>query len=66
MSLSVITALSIPGVDMMLNMTIGDVIKLVDNSGVDEKQMTELVEDLREAFKQWVTCDHQYNNYDIL
>jgi len=51
---------------MMLNMTIGDVIKLVDNSGVDEKQMTELVEDLREAFKQWVTCDHQYNNYDIL
>ncbi|KAK2165039.1 hypothetical protein NP493_1368g00012 [Ridgeia piscesae] len=44
-----------PSVDEMLNMKIGDVIKLVDVSGVDEKQMTELVEDLREAFKQWLT-----------
>ena len=51
---------------MMLNMAIGDVIKLVDESGVDEKQMTELVEDLREAFKQWVIYDHKCNNYDIL
>ena len=39
----------------MLNMRIGDVIKLVDVSGIDEKQMVELVEDLREAFQQWVT-----------
>ena len=38
----------------MLSMKIGDVIKLVDVSGVDEKQMVELVEDLREAFQQWV------------
>ena len=50
----------------MLNMKIGDVIKLIDVSGVDEKQMTELVEDLREAFKQWVKYDHLHNNYDML
>ena len=53
---------SVSGVDKMLNMKIGDVIKLVDVSGVDEKQMAELVEDLREAFKQWVTYDHLHNN----
>ena len=47
-------------------MNIGDVIKLVDVSGVEEKQMTELVEDLREAFKQWVTYAHVHNNYDSL
>lgn len=39
----------------MLNMKIGDVIKLVDASGVDENLMIELVEDLREAFQQWVS-----------
>ena len=54
------------GVDKMLNMKICDVIKLVDVSGVDEKQMTELVEDLREAFKQWVTYDHLHNNSAML
>ena len=47
----------------MLNMRIGDVIKLVDVSGVDEKQMVELVEDLREAFQQWVT--HIYIYIDV-
>ena len=50
----------------MLNMKIGDVIKLVDVSGVDEKQIAELVEDLREAFKQWVTIEHQHNNYNMV
>ncbi len=57
--------ISVSGVDEMLNMKIGDVIKLVDVSGVDEKQMTELVEDLREAFKQWVIYDHQHMSYNI-
>ena len=38
----------------MLNMSIGDVIKLVDVSGVDEKVVVELVDSLREAFQEWV------------
>ena len=38
----------------MLDMPIGDVIKLVDASGVDEEVMIKLVEDLREAFQHWV------------
>ncbi|KAI0241220.1 hypothetical protein LSAT2_032838 [Lamellibrachia satsuma] len=37
----------------MLDMPIGDVIKLVDASGVDEEVMIKLVEDLREAFQHW-------------
>ena len=56
---------SVSGVERMLNMKIGDVIKLVDVSGGDEKQMAELVEDLREAFKQWVIYE-QHNNYHML
>ena len=35
-------------------MSIGDVIKLVDVSRVDEKAMVELVGTLRDAFQQWV------------
>ena len=39
----------------MLDMPIGDVIKLVDTSGVDEQMMIQLVEDMREAFQLWVS-----------
>ena len=45
---------SISGVDKMLDMSIGAVIKLVDASGIDEKVVVELVESLREAFQEWV------------
>jgi len=38
----------------MLNMSVGEVIKLVDAMGVDEKAIVELVKTLRDAFKQWV------------
>ena len=39
----------------MLDMPVGDVIKLADASGVDEKIMIQLVEDMREAFQVWVS-----------
>lgn len=41
-------------------MPIGEVIKLVDASGVDEEVMIQLVEDLRDAFQHWVRiyCVH--------
>lgn len=54
LSLSNTKMFSFSDIDAMLNMIIGDVIKLVDVSGIDEKQMVELVEVLREAFQQWV------------
>ena len=38
----------------MLDQPIGDVIKLVDASGVDEELVIQLVEDMREAFQHWV------------
>ena len=39
----------------MLGMPIGDVIRLVDTSGIDEKMMMKLVENMREAFQLWVS-----------
>ena len=44
----------------MLNMNIGDVIKLADASSLDVKQMVQLVGDLREAFQHWVTYVYFY------
>ena len=38
----------------MLNMSIGDVIKVVDASTAAEDVVVELVDGLREAFQQWV------------
>jgi len=48
-------SINISAVSKMLDMSIGDVIKLVDTSGVDEKMMIQLVEDMREAFQLWVS-----------
>ena len=52
-------------------MDIGNVIKVVDASGVDTLTMIEMVEGLREAFQQWVgmclllinyiLCEHSNN-----
>ena len=49
-----IKLINLSAVSKMLDMPIGDVIKLVDASGVDEEVMIKLVEDLREAFQHWV------------
>ena len=38
----------------MLDLPIGDVIKLFDASGVDEEVIIQLVEDMRDAFQLWV------------
>ena len=38
----------------MLDRPIGDVIKLVDASGVDEEVIIQLVENMRDAFQVWV------------
>ena len=45
---------SVSAVEGMLNMDIGNVIKVVDANGVDTLTMIEMVEGLREAFHQWV------------
>ena len=62
---------SVSAVEGMLNMDIGNVIKVVDASGVDTLTMIEMVEGLREAFQQWVEmcllliyyilCEHSNN-----
>ena len=38
----------------MLDLPIGDIIKLVDASGVDEEVIIQLVEDMRDVFQLWV------------
>ena len=38
----------------MLDRSIGDIIKLVGASGVDEEVIIQLVEDMRDAFQVWV------------
>ena len=47
-------SINISAVSKMLDQPIGDVIKLVDASGVDEELVIQLVEDMREAFQHWV------------
>ena len=41
-------------VESMMGMTISQVIRLIDASGLDERQMLQVVQDLRKGFQTWV------------
>ena len=49
----------VPDVGFLKSKNIGDVIKIIESSGMDEELISDLIEVLRGAFQSWVIATEQ-------